>query len=425
MFSKRPVGSMVFVLVLALSVSLTAAGVAAAKTTITVMDWRINSTRTAQEYFQTIKERFEELFPDAEVQYLDVSMNDIVDKLLTGVVTGTAPDVVTLSMLWARDLYEQGLLLELTDLVAKTPTHTPDQFIPVTQLYNQVGGEIFGITIAMDAAILFYNEDHFEEAGLDTDPYAIATWDEFTEAAKKLVRRQGDGSVSRYAIAGTPFNFARPEPFNSWLVANGGSFYADEGLTRAGFNTQAGRETLEHMYNLATVHEVVGGNFTSRTASMHHGVNSTPRVFLQQAPDMRFNMTSYPQGPSGTGRGTTVWGNMMSIPRSTTNVDLAWEYIKLFTSLEGSVYMFNILDYVGSPRFDFYQSPEWLHGQERHKWMRMIPEIVMVGGIYPYRRSTELAPIWAEHVQQAVAGARPLGGALEEAERLYNQVLSQ
>lgn len=54
------------------------------------MDWRVNSTGTALAYFGTIKERFEEQHADAEVQYLDVGMNEIVDKLIAGVIAGMA-----------------------------------------------------------------------------------------------------------------------------------------------------------------------------------------------------------------------------------------------------------------------------------------------------------------------------------------------
>ena len=206
---------------------------------------------------------------------------------------------------------------------------------------------------------------------------------------------------------------------------NGGSFYADPDLNVAGFNTEAGRQTAQFLSDLLLVHEVVGGNFTSQTTSMSYNNNATPRVFLQSAPDMRFMATSFPKGPSGKGRGSTVWGNMVSIPVSCKQVPLAWDYIKLMASLEANVEQFKILDYVGSPRLDFYRSAAWRTGHTKHEWMRMIPEIAYIGSVYPFRRSTDLTPIWRDHVEEAVAGRKAIAAALAEAERLYNIVLSQ
>jgi multiple sugar transport system substrate-binding protein len=392
-----------------------------AKSTITVMDWRIHSTTTMQAYYGWLKETYERQNPDVEVEYIQVTMNNLLDRLLTGVVTDTAPDVVHLSMLWARDLFEEGVIMDLTDLVKKTPELTPDKFIPVTQLYNQYRGHIYGVTVGMDAAVLYYNLDHFEEAGLNTDPYGIATWDDFTQAAKKLTRKEPDGQVSRYGY----IHNAKIESFNSWLASNGGSFYSDPDLNVAGFNTEAGRQTAQFLSDLLLVHEVTGGNFASQTVSMSYNNNATPRVFLQSAPDMRFMATSFPQGPSGKGRGSTVWGNMVAIPVSCKQVPLAWDYIKLMGGLEANIEQFKILDYVGSPRLDFYRSSAWRTGHTKHAWMRMIPEIAYIGSVYPFRRSTDLTPIWKDHVEEAVAGRKGIAAALAEAERLYNLVLSQ
>lgn len=116
----------------------------------------------------------------------------------------------------------------------------------------------------------------------------------------------------------------------------------------------------------------------------------------------------------------------MAIPVSSQKVDLAFEYIKIFSSLQGSIDMLQVLDYVGSPRFDFYQSREWLVGQSEHIWMSMIPEIAILGSVYPFRRSSELDPIWRSNIEAAINQAtKPIQAAFEETERLYNQILSR
>jgi len=118
---------------------------------LTVMDWKINETEQTQKWFQYVKERFEAENPGVTIEYLPVNWEEVREKLLTGVAAGTAPDVVALSIVWARELYEMGALLPLNDLIARTPEVDPQQFIPATQAYNQKDGVIFGITNAMDS----------------------------------------------------------------------------------------------------------------------------------------------------------------------------------------------------------------------------------------------------------------------------------
>lgn len=186
-------------------------------TTLTVMDWKINETEQTQRWFQYVKERFEAENPGVKVEYLPVNWEEVREKLLTGVAAGTAPDVVALSIVWARELYDLGALLPLNDLIARTPEVDPSEFIPVTQVYNQKDGVYFGITNAMDSAALLYDIDAFESTGLDPHPEALATWDDFVAAARRLVRQDAGGAITRYAYA----TALSPEAFNSWLVSNG------------------------------------------------------------------------------------------------------------------------------------------------------------------------------------------------------------
>lgn len=392
---------------------------AQAATVLTVMDWKINETEQTQRWFQYVKERFEAEHPGVEIEYIPVGWAEVREKLLTGLAAGTAPDVVSLSIVWARELYEMGALRPLNDLIERTPELHPSHFIPVTQRYNQKDGVYFGITNAMDSAALLYDMDAFEMAGIDPSPEALASWDDFVAAARRLIRLDAGGAVSRYAYSAG----LSPETFNSWLVANGGSFY-DETLQAAGFASSRGLETARFLRDLYLTPGMIGGTFGT-DASMGHGGNWSPYFLMQSHPDLRFNLTSYPPGPSGQGRGTTTWGNMSSITSTSQNVALAWEYIRWYTSLEGNIEMFRRLNYVNSPRLDFYQSDEWFEAQRQHHWMPNIPKVAIVGGVYPFIRWTDLdTSIWAPIIFPALSGQSDIDTVFREAERLYNQLLS-
>ena len=397
----------------------TVATAAQGNTILTVMDWKINETEQTQKWFQYVKERFEAENPGVTIEYLPVNWEEVREKLLTGVAAGTAPDVVALSIVWARELYEMGALLPLNDLIARTPEVDPRQFIPATQAYNQKDGVIFGITNAMDSAALLYDIDAFESAGLDSHPEALATWDDFVTAARRLIRQEAGDEITRYAYA-TGLGI---EVFNSWLVANGGSFY-DEALEKPSFASPQGLETARFLRDLYMTPGMIGGAFGTN-AAMGHGGNWSPYFLMQSHPDLNFNLTSYPMGPSGHGRGTTTWGNMSAIPSTSRNVELAWKFISWYTSLEGNIEMFRQLRYVNSPRIDFYQSDVWYEAQQEYVWMPNIPQIVLVGGVYPFLRYTDLdTTVWAPLVVPALSGQSDIDTTFAEAQRIYSQILN-
>jgi ABC-type glycerol-3-phosphate transport system substrate-binding protein len=402
---------------LLMGVSLTAG----AKTTLVVMDWQVGSTAATQAWFQQAKERFEAAHPGVEIEYMTMSFgNSYREKLIVGAAAGTAPDAAALSIIWARDLWNAGILLDLNPLVDRTPELHPRNFIPATQLYNQVDGSVYGITHAMDESVLWYNCDAFEQSGLSTDPYALKSWSDLLTALKKLTVVDSAGVTTRYGL----HSDMHTEIYSTWLTANGGSFYRDN-LTRSGFGSKEGWEAAEFIVKLRQ-DGLIGGKFAGRTAAMHHGQNSTPYRLDRDDPDLNYQGTSFPPGPSGKGRATTVWGNMYSIIKSSKNVDLAWEFIRYYTGLQGNVDIFEALDYINSPRLDFYRSRQWVSARSRRKWMPMIPEIAYVGGVYPFLEYTKLnQQVWSPLVNRALAGTLPVESTFAQAAELYDGILAR
>ncbi len=90
-------------------------------TVLRVMDWKLNETGATQEWFRYVKERFEVEHPGVEIQYEPVAWGDAYrDQIITRTVGGVPPDVVSLSIIWANELYRSGLLQPL-NLAFRTP----------------------------------------------------------------------------------------------------------------------------------------------------------------------------------------------------------------------------------------------------------------------------------------------------------------
>lgn len=412
----------VVVAALALLVASFGAG---AQTVLRVMDWKLNETGATQKWFQYVKERFEAEHPGVIIEYEPAQWGEAYrEQIITRTVAGVPPDVVSLSIIWANDLYRNGILMPLNDYVARNPEVGPDAMIPATQVYNQWEGVIFGITHTMDENVLLYDVDALEEAGLNSDPYAIQDWDQFVDYAKKLTRYDSSGNVIR---AGYEPDFWDTS-FTAWLIANGGSFY-NETMTASAFNSPSGREALQFLHDLYHVYRVKGPELASvlnGTAAMITSGNWASYHISQVRPELRFNMTSFPPGPHGLQRGTVVWGNMYAIPVNAANPDLAWEFIRWYTSLEGNIAMLQFLPYLASPRLDFYQSDAWRDLVDQYPWARMIPEIALVGGTFPFLRNTDfMNQAFRPYLLQAYNGNMPVETALAEAARVVDRLLSE
>jgi len=415
--------------VLVMLAVLVLGSVGAAKTILRVQDWKINESETCQQWFMAAKERFEEMYPDVEIVYDGTGWGSwYVEKLHIGVATDTAPDVASVSIAWARDLFEAGVLLPLNDFIAKTPDLAPANFIPTTQLYNQKDGIFYGITNALDAEFIVYNMNHFDEAGLSTDPHAMETWDDFVSFGRKLVVRDSDGEIRRYG-----FDF-RPtiNVFSAFLDSNGGSIYNDT-FTGLNIDTPEGRETLKFLHDIRVEYGFAldgmtspYANFLNNTAAMGWGGFYSSYYVPQYVPGIRLGFTAIPKGPSGDKRGAMVFGNMYSITTSSKNPELAWKFIEWMGSLEAHLLHFEITETVQSARLDFYRSDLWLEKMWEHSWMQMIPEIAMCTGIYPFLQLETLDAVWPELVYEPARGNRPLDlNALSEVQRLVNAAFQQ
>lgn len=392
-----------------------------ATTTLQVMDWKLNETPGTQAWFQQVKETFEAEHPGVEIEYITAPWGDVYrEKILVSAAVGAVPDAVSLSVIWARELWDAGVLRNLNPYIDRTPELHPRNFIPATQVYNQIDGNVFGITNAMDVSALLYNCDIFVESGLDTDPFAIESWDELAAVLKKLTVVDSSGRTTRYGLAMS----IGLEAYSSWLNANGGSFYKDN-YTRSAFGSQQGLQAAEFILSLHR-QGLLGGSLPQRTAAMSRGQNSTAYFLVKDAPGLNYNITSFPKGPSGKQRGATVWGNMYSIPKDSKNPELAWEFIKYYASLRGNIDIFESLGYVTSPRLDFYRSRQWVQGRTEAPWMPMIPEIAYVGGVYPFLEYNKLVQqVWNPFMYPALTGSVAIQGAFAQGSVVYDRILSE
>ena len=374
-----------FALIIALA-CVVVASAAEQKTEVLVWMWPSHSRELYLEWNQELTRRFEGANPGATLQF---EFHDM-QKFVVASAAGVPPDVTLASVMYAQQYYESGLYRELNAYIESTPHMTPDNFLPASMVAAQKDGRIYGMPWSWEARSIYVNTSHLAEAGLSTDPEAIATWKVLVDYAKRLTKMDASGEIVRSGFI-TTVNTA---DFASFLYSNGGHFYsADE--TAVAFNSPQGVEALEFMHDWQRVHNamrkgaVAGSDFDGEIASMVIRDTSSIPTLLHDVPELvreRLIILPIPQGPQSDGRSGVSWSNMWVIPSNAKHPDLAWEFIQLFLSPQAVVDRFVHWGsfYINFARLDALKSREFLTALREHRCMSQIPRIFNTAGPYPH-----------------------------------------
>lgn len=133
-----------------------------------------------------------------------------------------------------------------------------------------IDGQVHYIDYIINTGNIYYNLDHWEEAGL-TEKDIPETWDELIEVAKKLTIYEGDDLVQ----AGFNFN---DEGFQAMYMGlnyqQGELLFQDDGKT-VNFDNPSTKKTMEFLISLYDEHGVGSKDFgTNSTESFGNGQSS-------------------------------------------------------------------------------------------------------------------------------------------------------
>lgn len=112
-----------------------------------------------------------------------VPVNELVQKYAIASAGGSAPDALSLDLIYTPAFAEQGQLRDLTEFAKSLP-----YFDSLSKAHLSVGtvdGKIYGLPFSGDASLLLWNKDLYEKAGLDPED-GPSSWAEIQEDAKAI-----------------------------------------------------------------------------------------------------------------------------------------------------------------------------------------------------------------------------------------------
>lgn len=164
---KRVISAITCVFIVAFCASC---GSVDSRTKITVWSWEPSMKRIAAD--------FEKRNPDIRVSVKDTSgYNNLNSAIQDGY---GMPDVAQLEYHALPQYAVSGQLLDITNRVQGTQTF----YTPGTWSSVQLGGRVYGLPMDSGPLAWFYNQDVFNQAGVDVTQ--IHTWKDYLHAARKL-----------------------------------------------------------------------------------------------------------------------------------------------------------------------------------------------------------------------------------------------
>lgn len=367
---------------------------------------------------------FERTHPGIRVDVQQIPWSAAHEKLLTGFVGRSTPDVAQLGNTWIPEFAALRALEPLAPWVERSQVVREDGYFPGIWATNVIGGEPFGIPWYVDTRVLFYRSDLLRAAGWDSIP---GSWEEWRRAMAAIRRRGGPG---RFAIL---------LPANEWVppvilgLQAGSPLLADD-ATRGAFSGEEFRRAFRFYISLfreglappLTNSEVANlyQEFERGTFAMYVTGPWNLGEFARRLPAaLQDDWDTAPlPGPDGPARGvSTAGGSSLVLFRSSRHKAAAWALIEFLSRPAQQIRFYEACGSLPARR-EAWAAPA-LAAEPRLDAFRVQLERAVPTPKVPEWES--IAIRLQEHVERAVRGATPPDSALAAFDRDVDRILEK
>ncbi len=269
--------------------------------------------------------------------------DEALAKLKTALPSGGAPALIQVYDIGQRFMIDSGEIVAVQDFIDRDKFDLSD-FEPAVLNYYRVPDKLYSMPFNSSSSILYYNKDAFKEVGLDPEK-PPRTFEEVTEAARKLTKKQGSETV-RYGFGPSIYGWL----FEQWIAVSGG-YYADNGngrdarATKVVFNDAKGKAILDWwkagvsegiFFNPGIDNDGAANAFNAGKTAMY--VESTARLRGHiNATQGKFEVGTgfYPRPANAPADGGNIIGGASLYilkSRPAAEQEAAWQFIKYVTS---------------------------------------------------------------------------------------------
>jgi len=318
---------------------------------------------------------YNQLHPNITITYRRLRYEEYEDELLNALAEDRGPDLFSLHNTWLRkyqnklaplpktitlpyEVIKGTIKKEKTIELRTSPTlslrELKNNFVDAIPYDIVINDQIYGLPLALDTMVLFYNKDLLNNAGIPQPP---ANWTEFREQVKKITKQDRRGNLLQAGAAlGTSKNVERSFDLLSLLMMQNGTVMADDyGYPKFGEIPPAqtdksyvpGEEALSFYTDFANpAKEIYTWNeempnsleaFISGEVAFFFGYSYHIPILKARAPKLNWAITKMPQieGSPREINYANYWVEVVS--KKSQHINEAWDFIQFATKAENAL----------------------------------------------------------------------------------------
>ncbi|NOY77339.1 MAG: extracellular solute-binding protein [Calditrichaeota bacterium] len=236
------------VLVLAIGLGVPLSDGLASKTVLRVANW---AGARELKLERRIAAEFMKRHPEVVVS-VETIPSGYKEKILTGIASGTPPDVFLLDATIIPAFLNQNVLVDLMPYVKKHGIDLSVYFPNVLKIAER-DSSLFALPKDFTPMVMYYNKRLFDAAGLSY-PAPGWTWEDYLKLSQKLTKDfDGDGRIDQFGTVVSD----RLYLWIPWVWSNGGDVLNPKGTRAAGyFNSPETEQALQFLIDLRTKYHV-------------------------------------------------------------------------------------------------------------------------------------------------------------------------
>ena len=290
---------------------------------------------TEGEVFKKLIAQYNQDHPDVKVNELYSSNDLVLQKVLTAVRGGSAPDVAYMFGSWSPNIAQIPQVVDMAEYVSE-PDWQWDDFYPAEREAATVGEKIVGVPALVDNLAIVYNKQLFAEAGV-APPSPDWTWADFRAAAAKLT----DPAKGQYGWL-IPADGSEDTVWHylPMLWEAGGDILSPDNET-AVFNSEAGVQALTVLQQMAVTDKSLYLDTTNENGPklMNSGKVAmlvTGPWDLSQLPDIDYDVQVMPTFAGASGGHQTIAGpdNWVVFDNGDAKKQAAVDFVKWLSAPE-------------------------------------------------------------------------------------------
>lgn len=387
--------------------------------------WGWWSSEARKPHIETMVNGFNESQSKYHVTYVDIPFGDIFTKNIAQIAAGSPCDIMANSLEEVRFRAGQGQVEALDDYLTEDVSGGfYDQYLDACKGDD---GKTYALPLSVDTRAIYYNKDHFEEAGILAED--IQTWADLEDAARKLDKKNGNdweriGFIPVLGNGGV----------DTWVInANGGQGWFDLNTFEAKVNTETNKEAFawvkkqidvygQDKYNelSAVFNSGMQDPFASGVMSMLVHTSAYQSSLKQNAPDLNYGVIKLPEFKEGTGHVANGGGFVLEIPKGAKCPEGSYEFIKYVTGKETQDFLAtNIGDF--SARNDFDDTTEFFKNPINVELAKCLEEtitIIVPNEIKGYQDVVN--PL----IEEGTLGIKSTDAALDNAQKAFEDFIS-